>query len=372
MSEITIPELRRVLNYHERTKHHFNRSAPGPGRLDWATKPEPFCRYVGIPRIRLEEIAPGDFPLYELSTLVGQIPPAPLSLGSVSRLFFDSLALSAWKSEGGTAWSLRVNPSSGNLHPTEGYLISGPVAGLIESPVVCHYAPREHALEVRAEFPLETWQALTAELPEGTALIGLTSVHWREAWKYGERAFRYCQHDVGHALGAISLASAGLGWQASLLDDLGAEQLGHLLGVSEPQGAEAEHPDCAMAVYPQGQACRVQTLPRSPLTSFGGLSWKGEPNLLSHGHVDWPLIDDVATATDKPSTDGACRGTPGAPDPTEGDRIGTSPLSLRGIIRHRRSASAMDRRGSISRDAFFRILSRTLAREGRLPFNTLP
>ena len=25
-------------------------------------------------------------------------------------------------------------------------------------------------------------------LPEGSFLVGLSSVHWREAWKYGERA----------------------------------------------------------------------------------------------------------------------------------------------------------------------------------------
>jgi len=30
--------------------------------------------------------------------------------------------------------------------------------------------------------------------------LALTSIPWREAWKYGERAFRYCQHDLGHAL----------------------------------------------------------------------------------------------------------------------------------------------------------------------------
>ena len=43
----------------------------------------------------------------------------------------------------------------------------------------------------------------------GAILVGLSSIHWREAWKYGERAFRYCQHDVGHALAAIGIAAAG-------------------------------------------------------------------------------------------------------------------------------------------------------------------
>ena len=48
-------------------------------------------------------------------------------------------------------------------------------------------------------------------------LVALTSIHWREAWKYGERAFRYCQHDLGHAIAAVSMAAALLGWRAALL-----------------------------------------------------------------------------------------------------------------------------------------------------------
>jgi nitroreductase len=54
--------------------------------------------------------------------------------------------------------------------------------------------------------------------PEDSFLVGLSSIHWREAWKYGERAFRYCQHDVGHALGALRFAAAALDWKLFLLD----------------------------------------------------------------------------------------------------------------------------------------------------------
>ena len=151
---------------------------------------------------------------------MGTVEPAPLNIRSVSQLFYDSLALSAWKRTGDASWALRVNPSSGNLHPTEGYLICGPVNGLTDIPIVTHYAARRHALKVRAEFSLKAWRALSRGLPEGAILVGLSSIHWREAWKYGERAFRYCQIDAGHALAAISLAAAGLGWQATLLDDL--------------------------------------------------------------------------------------------------------------------------------------------------------
>ncbi|MCP2858044.1 hypothetical protein, partial [Salmonella enterica] len=46
--------------------------------------------------------------------------------------------------------------------------------------------------------------------------LALSSVMWREAWKYGERAFRYCQLDVGHATAALRNAAAVLGWSLAV------------------------------------------------------------------------------------------------------------------------------------------------------------
>jgi hypothetical protein len=36
-----------VLRYHQQSKHHFFRYAPGPDHLDWANQPDPFRRYTG-------------------------------------------------------------------------------------------------------------------------------------------------------------------------------------------------------------------------------------------------------------------------------------------------------------------------------------
>ena len=185
------PALQQVLHYHEITKHHFQGYAPGPGHLDGATQPNPFRRYQGARLVPLEKVQAQDAPLYEDVFVRGRIPPAPVTRQTISQLFYDSLAISAWKSTGESRWALRVNPSSGNLHPTEGYLICGPVDGLANRPMVCHYAPREHALEVRAEFEPEVWDTLWAVAPADMFLVGLTSIHWREAWKYGQRAYRY-------------------------------------------------------------------------------------------------------------------------------------------------------------------------------------
>lgn len=366
--------LKHVIAYHQATKHYFNAYARGPGYLDWVTQPDPFRRYQGAILIELQKAPPVQNPLFEQALLVGQVPIAPLTRQALSQLFFDSLAISAWKRAGDVSWALRVNPSSGNLHPTEGYLICGPVDGLCDTPMVCHYAPKEHALEVRAQFPLETWLLLTAELPPNSVLVGLTSIHWREAWKYGERAFRYCQHDVGHAIAAVSIAAAGLGWRTSLLDDLGTDQLTRLMGVFDPRGAEPEHPDCLLAVHPQAQACDTRQLPAVVASTFIDLAWQGTPNRLSPDHVDWSIIGETAAATIKPRTDGVynLQGTEERHSlPAAAAPLPASSASLRHIIHQRRSAVAMDARTAISRDTFFHILSLTLARPSQIPFNTL-
>src|SRR5437660_758605 len=89
----------------------------------------------------------------------------------------------------------------------------------IDQVLTYHYVSRDHALECRRAFTGGEAAGLAEALPPGSFLVGLSSIHWREAWKYGVRAFRYCQHDVGHALAAGRYAAASLGWSARLLAD---------------------------------------------------------------------------------------------------------------------------------------------------------
>jgi nitroreductase len=144
-----------------------------------------------------------------------------------------------------------------------------------------------------------------------------------------------------------------------------------LLGVVEPQGAEPEHPDCLLAVYSQDEPCPASTLPTGPLSTWAGLAWQGEPNWLSSRHVDWSIIDEVAAATEKPPAEDVYPPKTASPPPGTGlpERPG---IALRRIIHQRRSAVAMDGRGSVGREAFYRILDRTLARPGQVPFDALP
>ena len=294
------------MRYHERTKHHFARFAPGPGELDWANQPDPFRRFEGAPLTRLPLLTPDDEPRpppYENLYARGAVAAAPVDLRSISRLLEYALALSAWKEAYGTRWALRQNPSSGNLHPTEGYVLVGGIAELGE-PGLFHYAPREHALERRADCPPEIYSLLTGSLPTGAFLVGLSSIYWREAWKYGERAFRYCQHDAGHAIGSLRIAAATLGWSARVLDELADETIEALLGLDRDADfadAERENAELVMALWPGNAATDTATLDVAAVQALKSQRWYGKANRLSRDDpVPWEAIDIVSAASRKP------------------------------------------------------------------------
>ena len=112
-----------VVVYHERTKHHYHRFAASVGYMDWATQPDPFRCYEGASLVRLPFPKTGQALPYWQLYVADSMEPAPLSIDSVSLFLRYALSLTAWKRFHETTWSLRANPSSGNLHPTEGYAL---------------------------------------------------------------------------------------------------------------------------------------------------------------------------------------------------------------------------------------------------------
>src|ERR1043166_8537333 len=119
------------------------------------------------------------------------------------------------------------------------------------------YVSRDHCLERRCVLEGRAAQELAGSFPPASFLVGLSSVHWREAWKYGERAFRYCQHDVGHAIAAVRYAAATLGWSALLLDSLADDEVAATLGLDRIEDFAAallhdrEYPDTLILVSPE-------------------------------------------------------------------------------------------------------------------------
>ncbi|MBF0288877.1 MAG: SagB/ThcOx family dehydrogenase [SAR324 cluster bacterium] len=364
-------EAELVFAYHERSKHDYYRSAPSLGYLDWDNQPDPFRRFINAPLHKLTLPEEQSSITYPQLYFPANVPSREVSLDSISELFFYSLSLSSWKGYEGTRWALRVNPSSGNLHPTEAYLVIGPNHAHHLLSGTYHYAPKEHALECRTEFSQDTWSQLVMKFPKGSFFVGLSSIHWREAWKYGERAFRYCQHDVGHALAALRLSATMLGWNCHRLECVSDPEIAQLLGLNrhdEFVQEEYENPDLLVVITPTHQSIQLDlSFSTEMLQSIAAGTWFGKANRLSEDHYPWEAIEAVSQSCHKQSNDenldeiSKCFKRPcvDITSPTDNDKAeGVAKHSAGSIIRQRRSAVSMDGSTSISKLQFYDILSR--------------
>ncbi len=340
-----------ALAYHERTKHRPERYAAGPETLDWTGQPDPFRTFKGSPTLRLPlcggRLATSFAGIYTPE----EVWSPALSLDALGALLELSLGLSAWKEYGPDRWALRCNPSSGNLHPTEAYVIARGIAGLDDG--LYHYASRSHALEQRCRAPAD------GAASEHGLWIGLSSIHWREAWKYGERAFRYCQLDVGHALAALRYAAGVLGWRLRLVTACEHSHLARLLGLDRVEdfpGAEREDADLLVQVLPRTEPKLTAAAPE-PWPDAHSM-WMGQANTLDpHPMYSWPVIDEVAAATKKTgqATEAPARSQYPPATPAAG-------LPAAQVILGRRSAQRFDPQFVLPAKDFFHLLDSLLHR----------
>ncbi|MFZ2366847.1 MAG: nitroreductase family protein [Azonexus sp.] len=343
-----------VRAYHARTKHRFEAYAEGPGQLDWDAQPAPFRHYVGAPLLELP-LSAGQFE--RPYAALGEMPafPARPDLNSLGALLELSFGLSAWKTWGPSRWALRCNPSSGNLHPVEAYVLSHDLPGVGSG--LQHYDPENHFLEGRA--------LLAPDNAAPWLAIGLSSVMWREAWKYGERAFRYCQLDVGHATGALGYAAALLGWEVEPLA-LTSENLQHCLGLDRPEDfppsryafTETEEPEILLAVRAEG--LRPPPAGNALDSWLKSAEWQGRPSRIdaSPGYR-WPAINQAAAASREisrqPAPPDFAALPPLPPHP--------SPAGAAALIRQRRSGQRFSTKHTLPKAAFYRMLDALLPRQ---------
>ena len=270
------------LEYHELTKHSAESLRRTQHYLDWANMPNPFRHYEGVPVVDL----PADPPAPQISALEVLEGKAGNTLASdgaefLSQLMFYSASISASKRvpSTGAIYSLRVNPSSGNLHPTEFHFFT---RGLISWPEgLYHYRPSSHMAEQRAIGDFSGKLIDTS----ASLIFVLTSIAWREAWKYGDRAYRYCLHDIGHAWQALTLAARSLGSESFAIGHFGDDRVAESCLLSAD-----EWPMLIVGLH--GPSIPVNKLNADETVIFGG-----QPNRLSEEQKTYPLIERIHTAT---------------------------------------------------------------------------
>ena len=267
----------------------------------------------------------------------------------LSELLFYCAAISATKRvpSGGYEYALRVNPSSGNLHPTEFHFVT---RGLKDWPDgLYHYDPSRHMAEQRGRGTFET---RLASDPAPIVFV-LTSIVWREAWKYGERAYRYCLHDIGHAWQALALSARAIGCNTFAVGSFVDDEVAQLC---RPNGDEWP----MLIVSLHGKSIPVREADTGKTVWFGG-----QANLLSKESIPQPLIDSIHISTKQSSSRGG--GSSFAePVSTGSDGIelpppASSTRSFGEVARMRRSAlNFIGREQSISLTRLAAILARQL------------
>jgi SagB-type dehydrogenase family enzyme len=343
------PNSTAIFHYHNRTKHQFNAYAKAPEFLDWDEQPNPFRHFNGSETVELPLLKAELSCLFSDLDSPTNINAKPLTLENIGAMLELSFGLSAWKAFEPDRWALRCNPSSGNLHPTEVYLLCTDDSVLQTG--VYHYVSHDHHLERRCEFAANNLQP--------AIYIGLSSIHWREAWKYGERAFRYCQHDIGHALAALSYAAACLGWEVELCSEATDAQIAQWLGLNRAEDFvkdEQETPDlfCRLRINRETH----ENFDANTLSQIlQNAEWFGKAQPLNGRHFyRWAIIDEVSKQVEKSANTLERLQTPTFQLPELSHDLPASRL-----IRQRRSAQHFNGKAeSLPLADFYRILSALL------------
>lgn len=162
----------------------------------------------------------------------------PLELADISQLL--------WSAQGVTSpEGYRAAPSAGALYPLEIFLVAGNVRDL--SAGVYRYAPRRHELIPSATGDRRRQLAAAALnqswMRNAPAAIVITGVVTRTAGKYGNRARRYVQMEVGHAAQNVYLQATAMGLATVLVGAFDDDQV-----VESLKLPEHHEPFCLMPV----------------------------------------------------------------------------------------------------------------------------
>ncbi len=156
-----------------------------------------------------------------------------LSLQEVSQLLWAAQGITK-RPEG-----FRTAPSAGATYPLELYLIAGNLKGLQAG--IYRYIPERHSLvrtvatDVRAKLcRASLGQPWVREAP---VTLAIAAIYERTAHRYGKRAKRYVQIEVGHVGQNIYLQAESLGLATvavGAFDDSEVKKILRLRGEEEP------------------------------------------------------------------------------------------------------------------------------------------
>jgi len=198
-------------DFHNLTKHRRGRRLGG--RMDPANRPLPFKVYSGLELLPFDRTwDPLDEPATDALAGRGPVGRSQPARADVERICHFSNGVLRWREVPwlpGGRMAFRAAPCTGALYHIELYLACAALEGLPAG--LYHFCARDSGFrrlrpgDWRA--PLVEAAADEPAVADAPAVLVVTSTFWRNAWKYGSRAYRHTYWDGGVVI-ANALAAA--------------------------------------------------------------------------------------------------------------------------------------------------------------------
>ena len=235
-------EIKYALVYHQETKHSPTSIRLSNHYLDWDNKPNPFKFYTNIPSIPL----PVGFPLPNLNGItmketdqVSSSENNKINTELLSSILFFSSGITRQIKFPHGRYFMRAAPATGALYPIELYIVSENVNGLQAG--VYHFCPGLFTLTKLRDGDYR--QLLSEAAGSDPAIknspftIVLTSIAWRNAWKYQARSYRHWFWDSGVITANMIATAMSFGLDTKLITGFVDKVVNELLCLEEKKEA---------------------------------------------------------------------------------------------------------------------------------------
>lgn len=281
-------EVDLMLRYHEETKHSEISVRFSGHRLDWPNKPSPFKFYRGLPAL----LFPNDFPrpggpsILAIRGASSERFSGTFDVRTLAELLFFSGGLTRKITSGGDPYYMRAASATGALYPIELYVVCKSLSGL--EPGVYHFNPLDFALVKLRDGDYRKELALACGEEEVTwpVAVVLTSLAWKNAWKYEARSYRHWFWDSGVIAANLLATSASEGLTTELALGFVDSEVERLLRLEKEREAPVAVAHVGVGLSERTEQSQNQVTPLAvPLET----PFKGE--------VDYPEIWRANTAS---------------------------------------------------------------------------
>jgi SagB-type dehydrogenase family enzyme len=284
--------------FHEATKHSKVSVEASGHYLDWGNKPRPFKLYTGVP---LQDL-PTEFlrpTLNALASISRGVPKERASTGMgidtlAELLFFSAGITRLVKVPGRGTFYMRAAPATGALYPIELYVICRDLEGLESG--VYHFCPGDFSLsQLRSGDwtpALSSYAGSRTDISAAPVSIVLTSIAWRNSWKYQARSYRHWFWDGGVIAANLLATANSAGLRSSAVLGFEDEAVNRLLGLRARQEA-------AIAICPVGVSADASTRSVSGRSPDKELPPLIDPSFiqLSQSEAEYPQVWEAHEAS---------------------------------------------------------------------------